>query len=61
MKKHFKKITLVAVLLFSLAAVKGESEPAPAPEGGPGTYYDCIDYYDYWGYYLYTECGYYYY
>ena len=26
-----------------------------------GTYYDCIDYYDYWGWYLYTECGWYYY
>ena len=26
-----------------------------------GSYYDCVDYYDYWGWYSHTECGYYYY
>tara|TARA_B100001971_G_C18268046_1_gene596804 strand:+ start:260706 stop:261317 length:612 start_codon:yes stop_codon:yes gene_type:complete len=54
MKKKIAKLMAVVAMTMGLVSCTGGS-------GSGGTYYDCIDYYDYWGYYLYTECGYYYY
>ena len=53
MKKKLTKLMAVMAMTMGLVSCTGS--------GSGGTYYDCIDYYDYWGYYLYTECGYYYY
>ena len=45
----------IAKLMTVLAMTMGFVSCDVAVSGG--TYYDCIDYYDYWGWYLYTECG----
>lgn len=57
-----KSIFLLGAMIFAgtFTVPSFEAQANPDPDEG-ATYYDCIDYYDYWGYYLYTECGYYYY
>ena len=62
MKKRIKSAIGAGLLMLAFSFTIGSTNTVKAdPVPGGGTYYDCIDYYDYWGYYLYTECGYYYY
>lgn len=55
MKTLATKLTVILTMAISLISCDSTVTV------GTGSYYDCIDYYDYWGYYTHTDCGYYYY